>query len=128
MTFSLFAVSDTTRDAVAASSGGKDVYADLGDGPVFGSFSVPLPGGVGNMPALTIDLGAAVAAFNAARGGLFAFGGSSDITRSNDFLWLSSNSNPAARLDVAAVPLPAALLPMLAAFGGLAALRRARRA
>lgn len=128
VTFSLFAVSDTTRDAVAANTGGAAVFADLGDGPVLGSVTVPTPGTSGAMPELTIDLGAALDAFNAARGGLFAFGGSSDITGTNDFLWLTSNATPVARLDVAPVPLPAAALPMLAALGCLAALRRKRRA
>lgn len=127
VTFSLFAVSDATRDAVAANMGGRDVYADLGDGAVLGSISVPTPGASGAMPALTIDLGAARDAFNAARGGLFALGGSTDVTGGAQFLWLSSNTLPVARLDVAPVPLPAALMPMLTALGGLAALRRARR-
>jgi len=126
--FSLFAVSDTTRDAVAANTGGKDVFSDLGDGPVFGSATVATPSNSGKMPALTIDLNAALGAFNAARGGLFAFGGSSAATGSSDFLWLSSNSTPVARLDVAAVPLPAALPLLLVALGGLAAARRAGRA
>lgn len=134
VTFSLFAVSDATRDAVAANTGGRDVYTDLGDGAVFGSVGVATPGTSGAMPALTIDLGAALGAFNAARGGLFAFGGSTDVTGSAEFLWLSSNSTPVARLDVAPVPdmapvpLPAALPLMLVALGGLAAARRAGRA
>lgn len=126
--FSLFAVSDATRDVVAANTGGEDVYTDLGDGSVFGSVSVATPGTSGTMPALTIDLDAALGAFNAARGGLFAFGGSSGATGSADFLWLSSNTTPVARLDVAPVPLPAALPLMLVALGGLAATQRARRA
>lgn len=125
--FSLFAVSDATRDAVAANLGGRDVFADLGDGSVLGSVSVATPGASGAMPALTIDLGAALGAFNAARGGIFAFGGSTDATGSAEFLWLSSNTSPVARLDVAPVPLPAALPLTLAALCGLGALRRARR-
>ncbi|WP_146746324.1 hypothetical protein [Rhodovulum viride] len=130
-TYTLYDVS-TDIGALTGGTGGAGAYTDLASGTIYGAASIALPNGGGVMPEVSVDLTGALDDINAALGGLFAMGGTSDLG-ANQYLWISSNAEISARLDleVAPVPLPAALLPFgtaLAGLGGLGALRRRSRA
>jgi hypothetical protein len=84
LTYSLF---DVATPAVALNTGtGLDraIYDDLGSGTRFGTFPVA-PGALTDVLSFALN-GAGVSAFDAARGGFFSVGGSSDGP-STDYLY-----------------------------------------
>lgn len=81
LTYSLF---DVATPAAALNTGtglNQAIYDDLGSGPRFGAFPIA-PGAAADILSFPLD-GAGVAAFNAARGGFFSVGGSSDGPSTN---------------------------------------------
>lgn len=124
-----YAIYEVTSDlaALGTTAARTAAFTDFGSGTFYGSTSIATPGFSGAMPAVTIVLNqAAVGDLNAALGGTFAIGGTSNLPAGNTFVWSSSNaSEPVATLtyEVAPVPVPAALPMLLAALGGLGLLR-----
>lgn len=125
LTYTVYDVS-TNVGLLTTRRGGAQAFTDLGSGTVYGSAALTLPAGFGAMPEVAVNLSGALGDLNAARGGLFAVGGTGNQT--SGFLWISSSRDVAARLTLttepAVVPVPAAL-PLLA--GGLGALALAAR-
>jgi len=127
--YQVFDVS-TNIDTLTGGRGGLAAYKDLETGKLYGETKIATPGTSSQvMPAVSVGMQNALNDINAARGGRFAVGGSTEVSR---YLWGFSNFDTAANLtlttSLVAVPLPATLsLLGLSVLGlGVAARRRRR--
>lgn len=122
----------TAVPVLTSGGGGVSAYNDLGSGDLYGSATVATtPYAQLPMPEVTVHLSGALSDISAALGGLFALGGTSNVSH---YLWGGSNALPAAKLTLetamispAPVPLPAGGVLLLTAMAGLGVLHRRRR-
>lgn len=137
--FGTFEFTGSITDLVDG-NGGVPAYDDLGSGTPYGSVSIPTPGTVGAMPAVSVPLDqAALTAINTLLDGpgpyTFAIGGECLTCTANQQLWAGSSLGVAAKLELTSVdgtpiPLPGALalLAPVVAAAGIVQLRRRRAA
>lgn len=118
--FDLTANSISTLTQEDGGGAGKSIFADLGDGNSYGSFTVPSWIGSPVQYTLSVELGAAaIDAINAANG-TFAMGIKNTTPgNTNDYFIFSSMSVRAAQvlvLDIQPIPEPATNILMLLGF------------
>ncbi|GAB5407442.1 MAG: hypothetical protein Aurels2KO_56730 [Aureliella sp.] len=122
-TYTLYDVQTPTEVLTAGGTGLVAIYEDLGDGAIFGSREVNRDLS-GQVIEITLNT-SAIAALNANRGTMFAFGGAVSPEERNYSVFGSTSFKESNRLvlNMAEVPTPSLLLLIIT---GLCVLRRCR--